>query len=151
MYQMVVSAISLKTGAKRIKEATPDKEPEPDEVGTVTDAVIQRRLAKIDGLRAHLRRSVSSCFGLMPTVLASRAVAVVSSEDGELSQFVRSPVTKLKAPQRLLMGESCGHAVVSEEYWDMYRYDRHWLGFERYGRWHARTQPNLCASKSFCS
>jgi hypothetical protein len=112
MYQTVVSAVLLRTGTKRIEEATPEQRPEPDEVGAVTDAVIGRRLAKIEGLRAHLRRSVSSCFGLMPRVLASRAVAVVSSEDGELSQFVRSPVTKLKAPQRLLMGESCGHAVI---------------------------------------
>jgi hypothetical protein len=114
MYRTVVSAICsailLKTGAKGIEEATPEKTPEADEVRAVTEAVIQRRLAKIDGLRAHLRRSASSCFGLMPRVLAYRA-GVVLSEDEGLSQFVRSPVTKLKAPQKLLMGESCGHAL----------------------------------------
>jgi hypothetical protein len=106
---------------------TPEKTPEPDDVGAVTEAVIQRRLAKIDGLRAHLRRSVSSCFGLMPRVLASRAVVVVSSKDDELSQSLRSPVTKLNTPQKLLMGESCGHVIITSYSGSVYIYQWHLL------------------------
>jgi hypothetical protein len=76
-----------------------DKDATLTDLERITNAIIQRRLQKIEGLRVHLRRSLMVCWSV------SGAVVSVDSAEG-MGESMRSPITRLNAQQSVLMGRS---------------------------------------------
>jgi hypothetical protein len=74
-----------------------DKDATVSDLERITNAIIQRRLQKIEGLRVHLRRSLMLCWS------GSAAVMNVDSAEG-VGESIHSPITRLNAQQSLLMG-----------------------------------------------
>jgi hypothetical protein len=86
-----------------------DKDATLTDLERITNAIIKRRLQKIDGLRVHLRRSLMLCWS------GSGAVVSVDSAEG-VGESMRSPITRLNAQQSLLMGR-CPLRIRLEPSW----------------------------------
>lgn len=98
MFRTAVSAILSNEDALHSKD--PGKGFSEKDVKDTIQAIIARRLRKIESLQAHLRRSMLT---RLPAISAGASTKVVHS-DGEESDTWRAPVTRLSTQQALVMG-----------------------------------------------
>lgn len=102
MYRIMVMAIasrgvSTPRGSSRaVTDLDLQAETNIDEVRRICQAIIQRRLRKIEGLRTHLKRSLVRVGRTQSDVMSIDATKGASEE-------LQSPITRLNAQQSLLM------------------------------------------------
>jgi hypothetical protein len=70
----------------------------PEEIQQITDTIVRKRLNKIEGLRAQIRRSLATMCWLSTPVVMSFDMTEESSE------ALRSPITRLNGQQSILIG-----------------------------------------------
>lgn len=99
MFRTAVSAILSNEDSLHSKD--PGKGFSEKDVKDTIQAIIARRLRKIECLQAHLRRSMLT---RLPAISAGASTKVVYSEEGVESDTWRAPVTRLSTQQALVMG-----------------------------------------------
>jgi hypothetical protein len=96
MFQTFVAAV---LGKRRVLPSQGSYRGDNRPLKEVIDAIVTRRLRKLEGLRAYLRRFLGS----HGTSTSSTAFRVASTDTS--GETLRSPVTRLSAQQSFLIGE----------------------------------------------